>query len=86
MTDGVQFVTFAPQAGIVRLCGGDLVERLTRGQTSAAHVQTQARSTATSRRRNLNVKADADASTANVHAAGEIERGDANRLSRPPPR
>ena len=68
MTDGVQFVTFALQAGIVRLCGGDLVERLTRRQTSAAHVQTQATSTATSRRRNLNVNADADASTANVHA------------------
>jgi hypothetical protein len=46
---------------------------------------TQATSTSTPRRRNLNVNADADASTANVHAAGQIERGDANRLSSPRP-
>ena len=64
-----------PQASIVRLCGGDLVERLTRRQTSAAHIQTQATSTATSRRRNLNVKAELHAGWRTCGLMGLLDVG-----------
>ena len=59
----------------MRLCGGDLVERLTRRQTSAAHVQTQATSTATSRRRNLNVKAELHAGRQTCGLMGLLDVG-----------